>query len=98
VKKAARDSLTKVTALVSNKDVECFIPALIKALINPVEEVPNTVQLLLATMYIRFRSGLCYEGEDLCNCQPLGYCQRCMARELPRQPEDLYLHHRLTRF
>ncbi|KAG1760411.1 P-loop containing nucleoside triphosphate hydrolase protein [Suillus occidentalis] len=52
VKKAARDSLTKATALVSNKDIERFIPALIKALINPVEEVPNTVQLLSATTFV----------------------------------------------
>ena len=52
VKKAARDSLTKATALVSNKDIERFIPALIKALINPVEEVPNTVALLSATTFV----------------------------------------------
>ncbi|KDQ59676.1 hypothetical protein JAAARDRAFT_33249 [Jaapia argillacea MUCL 33604] len=52
VKKAARDSLTKTTALVSNKDIERFIPALIKALINPVEEVPNTINLLSATTFV----------------------------------------------
>lgn len=52
VKKAARDSLTKATALVSNKDIERFIPALIKALINPVEEVPNTIALLSATTFV----------------------------------------------
>ncbi|ESK92233.1 elongation factor 3 [Moniliophthora roreri MCA 2997] len=52
VKKAARDSLTKATALVSNKDIERFIPALIKALINPVEEVPNTIALLAATTFV----------------------------------------------
>jgi elongation factor 3 len=52
VKKGARDSLTKATALVSNKDIERFIPALIKALINPVEEVPNTIQLLSATTFV----------------------------------------------
>ena len=52
VKKAARDSLTKTTALVSNKDIERFIPALIKALINPVEEVPNTIALLSATTFV----------------------------------------------
>lgn len=52
VKKAARDSLTKATALVSNKDIERFIPALIKALINPVEEVPKTIQLLSATTFV----------------------------------------------
>lgn len=52
VKKAARDSLEKTTALVSNKDIERFIPALIKALINPVEEVPNTINLLSATTFV----------------------------------------------
>lgn len=52
VKKAARDSLEKACALVSNKDIERFIPALIKALINPVEEVPNTIQLLSATTFV----------------------------------------------
>lgn len=52
VKEAARDSLTKTTALVSNKDIERFIPALIKALINPVEEVPNTISLLSATTFV----------------------------------------------
>lgn len=52
VKKAARDALTKATALVSNKDIERFIPALIKALINPVEEVPNTINLLSATTFV----------------------------------------------
>jgi elongation factor 3 len=52
VKKAARESLTKATALVSNKDIERFIPALIKALINPVEEVPNTINLLSATTFV----------------------------------------------
>ncbi len=52
VKKAARDTLTKTTALVSNKDIERFIPALIKALINPVEEVPNTIGLLSSTTFV----------------------------------------------
>ena len=52
VKKAARESLTKATALVSNKDIERFIPALIKALINPVEEVPKTLNLLSATTFV----------------------------------------------
>jgi elongation factor 3 len=52
VKKAARESLTKATALVSNKDIEKFIPALINALINPVEEVPKTIQLLSATTFV----------------------------------------------
>ena len=52
VKKAARDTLTKTTALISNKDIERFIPALIKALINPVEEVPNTIALLSSTTFV----------------------------------------------
>ncbi|KAJ9114949.1 hypothetical protein QFC20_001324 [Naganishia adeliensis] len=52
VKKAAKSTLTKSTALVSNKDVEKFIPALIKALCNPVEEVPKTIQLLSATTFV----------------------------------------------
>jgi len=52
VKKAARDSLTKATALISNKDIERFIPALIKALIHPVEEVPGTIALLSATTFV----------------------------------------------
>jgi len=52
VKKAARETLTKSTALISNKDIERFIPALIKALINPVEEVPGTIALLSATTFV----------------------------------------------
>lgn len=52
VKTAARASLTKSTALISNKDIERFIPALINALINPVEEVPKTIQLLSATTFV----------------------------------------------
>jgi elongation factor 3 len=52
VKKQARESLTKATALISNKDIERFIPALIQTLINPVEEVPKTIQLLSATTFV----------------------------------------------
>jgi elongation factor 3 len=52
VKKQARESLTKATALISNKDIEQFIPALIQSLINPVEEVPKTIQLLSATTFV----------------------------------------------
>jgi elongation factor 3 len=52
VKKQARESLTKATALISNKDIERFIPALIQSLINPVEEVPKTIQLLSATTFV----------------------------------------------
>ncbi|KAI0268941.1 hypothetical protein BGY98DRAFT_1101393 [Russula aff. rugulosa BPL654] len=52
VKKQARESLTKATALISNKDIEQFIPALIQSLINPVEEVFKTIQLLSATTFV----------------------------------------------
>lgn len=52
VKKASRDSLTKVTALISNKDIERFIPALIDSLINPVEKVPSTIDQLSATTFV----------------------------------------------
>ena len=52
VKKAARASLEKATALVSNKDIERFIPALIDALINPVEKVVPTIGLLSATTFV----------------------------------------------
>lgn len=52
VKKAARESLTNATALVSNKDIERFIPALIQALIDPVKEVPKTLDLLSATTFV----------------------------------------------
>ncbi|KAF8432448.1 polyketide synthetase [Boletus edulis BED1] len=52
VKKAARDSLEKACALISNKDIERFIPALIQALIHPVEEVTKTIQLLSATTFV----------------------------------------------
>ena len=52
VKKAARESLTKACALISNKDIERFIPALINSLINPDEEVPKTIQLLSATTFV----------------------------------------------
>ncbi|KAF8643522.1 hypothetical protein AX16_008991 [Volvariella volvacea WC 439] len=52
VKKACRETLTKATALISNKDIERFIPALIQALINPVEEVPKTIGLLSATTFV----------------------------------------------
>ncbi|GAA5920236.1 hypothetical protein JCM1841_000435 [Sporobolomyces salmonicolor] len=52
VKKAARNTLNNLTALVSNKDIEKFIPALINSLINPVEETPKTIQLLAATTFV----------------------------------------------
>jgi len=52
VKKAARATLTNSTALISNKDIERFIPALIQCLIKPEEEVPKTIQLLAATTFV----------------------------------------------
>ncbi|KAJ3530309.1 hypothetical protein NM688_g7729 [Phlebia brevispora] len=52
VKKAARATLEKVTALISNKDIERFIPALIDSLINPVEKVVPTIGLLSATTFV----------------------------------------------
>ncbi|BGP13606.1 hypothetical protein JCM10213_007782 [Rhodosporidiobolus nylandii] len=53
VKKAARASLTTLCALVTNKDIEKFVPALINCLINPVEETTKTVQLLAATTFVQ---------------------------------------------
>lgn len=52
VKKAARVTLEKATALISNKDIERFIPALIDSLINPVEKVVPTIGLLSATTFV----------------------------------------------
>ena len=53
VQKASRAALEKLCALVSNKDIERFIPALIQSLIHPVEEVPKTIQLLSATTFVQ---------------------------------------------
>ncbi|GAA5833793.1 hypothetical protein JCM11251_005967 [Rhodosporidiobolus azoricus] len=53
VKKAARASLNSMCALVTNKDIEKFVPALINCLINPVEETPKTIQLLAATTFVQ---------------------------------------------
>lgn len=53
VQKASRAALTTVCQLVSNKDIEKFIPALIQSLIHPVEEVPKTIQLLAATTFVQ---------------------------------------------
>ncbi|GAA6036992.1 hypothetical protein JCM8097_005495 [Rhodosporidiobolus ruineniae] len=53
VKKAARASLTTLCNLVTNKDIEKFVPALINCLINPVEETTKTVQLLAATTFVQ---------------------------------------------
>ena len=44
VKKAARETLTKACNLVSNKDIERFIPTLISVLINPVGTVQKGVE------------------------------------------------------
>ncbi|WVQ80572.1 hypothetical protein IAT38_002677 [Cryptococcus sp. DSM 104549] len=52
VKKAAKATLEKACALVENKDIEKFIPALIKSLLNPIEEVPKTITLLSATTFV----------------------------------------------
>ncbi|KAN0061900.1 translational elongation factor EF-1 alpha [Thecaphora frezii] len=53
VQKASRAALTKLCALISNKDIERFIPALINSLIHPVEEVPKTIMLLSATTFVQ---------------------------------------------
>lgn len=53
VQKASRAALVKLCALVSNKDIEKFIPALIQSLIHPVEEVPKTIQVLAATTFVQ---------------------------------------------
>jgi elongation factor 3 len=52
VKKAARATLKQTTSLVTNKDIERFIPALLKSLENPVEETVKTIQLLGATTFV----------------------------------------------
>ncbi|ORX40245.1 P-loop containing nucleoside triphosphate hydrolase protein [Kockovaella imperatae] len=52
VKKAAKATLQKAVALVQNKDIEKFIPALVKSLLNPIEEVPKTITLLAATTFV----------------------------------------------
>lgn len=52
VQKASRACLKKLCNLISNKDIERFIPALINSLIHPVEEVPKTIQLLGATTFV----------------------------------------------
>ncbi|OCF62315.1 elongation factor 3 [Kwoniella mangroviensis CBS 10435] len=52
VKKAAKATLEKACALCENKDIEKFIPALIKSLLNPIEEVPKTITVLSATTFV----------------------------------------------
>jgi elongation factor 3 len=51
VKKAAYGTMEKVCALIVNKDIERFIPELIKCISKP-ENVPETVHLLGATTFV----------------------------------------------
>ncbi|KAI9705340.1 MAG: translational elongation factor EF-1 alpha [Bogoriella megaspora] len=51
VKKKAYGTMEKVCALISNKDIERFIPELIKCIAKP-ENVPETVHLLGATTFV----------------------------------------------
>jgi len=51
VKKAAYATMEKICQLISNKDIERFIPELIKCIAQP-ENVPETVHLLGATTFV----------------------------------------------
>ena len=51
VKKAAHTTMEKVCGLIVNKDIERFIPELIKCIAKP-ENVPETVHLLGATTFV----------------------------------------------
>ena len=51
VKKRAYQTMEKVCQLISNKDIERFIPELIKCIAKP-ENVPETVHLLGATTFV----------------------------------------------
>ncbi|KAK4995613.1 translational elongation factor EF-1 alpha [Elasticomyces elasticus] len=51
VKKAAYGTMEKLCGLISNKDIERFIPELIKCIAKP-ENVPETVHLLGATTFV----------------------------------------------
>jgi elongation factor 3 len=51
VKKAAYTTMEKLCSLISNKDIERFIPELIKCIAKP-ENVPETVHLLGATTFV----------------------------------------------
>jgi elongation factor 3 len=51
VKKAAYATCEKICALISNRDIERFIPELIKCIAKP-ENVPETVHLLGATTFV----------------------------------------------
>jgi elongation factor 3 len=52
VKVAAHGTAEKVCALISNKDIERFIPELIKCIAAP-ENVPETIHLLGATTFVQ---------------------------------------------
>lgn len=51
VKKAAYGTMEKICQLISNRDIERFIPELIKCIAKP-ENVPETVHLLGATTFV----------------------------------------------
>lgn len=51
VKKAAYGTMEKVTALIVNRDIEKFLPELVKCIAKP-ENVPETVHLLGATTFV----------------------------------------------
>ncbi|KAH1586575.1 translation elongation factor EF-3 [Aspergillus fumigatus] len=51
IKKAAYSTMEKVCGLIVNKDIERFIPELIKCIAKP-ENVPETVHLLGATTFV----------------------------------------------
>ncbi|KAF2800998.1 ARM repeat-containing protein [Melanomma pulvis-pyrius CBS 109.77] len=51
VKKTAYGTMEKLCALISNKDIERFIPELIKCIAKP-ENVPETIHLLGATTFV----------------------------------------------
>jgi len=53
VQEKSREALKTLCSLVSNKDIERFIPALIESLIHPVEKVPDTIMLLSATTFVQ---------------------------------------------
>ncbi|KAI5287754.1 translational elongation factor EF-1 alpha [Ascosphaera aggregata] len=51
IKKAAVGTMSKVCELISNKDIERFIPAVIQCIAKP-ENVPETIHLLGATTFV----------------------------------------------
>ena len=52
VKKQAKETMGKICTLVSNADINKFIPVLIECIANP-EEVPETVHTLGATTFVQ---------------------------------------------